>query len=178
MLKEKLGGNNMENNFKVLSGDVNTAINVMKEVTAWGRSVGFSVWKDEYLTREKLLAGINEDDFYIGKVLDENASCMILQWNDALFWPKAKENEAGYIHKLCVRREYSGKGLSRKMVEFAKEECRKRNIGFLRLDTGWNKKKLRDLYESLGFELVGKIILDDRGEFALFEMKIQKSILK
>jgi hypothetical protein len=58
------------------------------------------------------------------------------------------------------------------MVEFAIEECGKRNIGFLRLDTGWNKIKLRDLYESLGFELVGKILYDDRGGFALFEMKI------
>lgn len=164
----------MNNCFEVSRGDVETAINIMKEVTAWGRSVGLNVWNDEHLTKEKLLVGVgvNEDNFYIGKVLDENASCMILQWNDALFWPRAKENEAGYIHKLCVRRDYAGNGLSEKMVEFAIDECRKRNIGLLRLDTGWNKIKLRYLYESLGFELVGNIVLDDRGEFALYEMNI------
>lgn len=162
----------MNNCFEVSRGDVETAINIMKEVTAWGRSVGLNVWNDEHLTKEKLLVGVNEDNFYIGKVLDENASCMILQWNDALFWPGAKENEAGYIHKLCVRRDYAGNGLSEKMVEFAIDECRKRNIGLLRLDTGWNKIKLRYLYESLGFELVGNIVLDDRGEFALYEMNI------
>ncbi|MCB2362210.1 GNAT family N-acetyltransferase [Clostridium estertheticum] len=163
----------MINNFKVLRGDVETAISIMKEVTKWGRSVGLNVWKDEHLIREKLLVGINEDAFYIGKVSADNACCMILQWDDVLFWPKAKENEAGYIHKLCVRREYSGIGLSQKMVEFAIAECRKRNIGYLRLDTGFNKKKLCNLYESLGFKFVGKILLDNRGEFALFEMKIQ-----
>ncbi|APC40053.1 GNAT family N-acetyltransferase [Clostridium estertheticum] len=163
----------MINNFKVLRGDVETAISIMKEVTKWGRSVGLNVWKDEHLTREKLLVGINEDAFYIGKVSADNACCMILQWDDVLFWPKAKENEAGYIHKLCVRREYSGIGLSQKMVEFAIAECRKRNIGYLRLDTGFNKKKLCNLYESLGFKFVEKILLDNRGEFALFEMKIQ-----
>lgn len=163
----------MINNFKVLRGDIDTAINIMKEVTKWGRSVGLNVWKDEYLTREKLLQDINEDNFYIGQVSGDNACCMILQWNDTVFWPQAKENEAGYIHKLCVRRKYSGIGLSRKMVEFAIEECKRRNIGYLRLDTGWDKKKLWNLYESLGFKLVGKILLDDRGEFALFEMKIQ-----
>lgn len=104
----------MIDNFKVLKGDVETAIDIMKEVTIWGRSVGLNVWKDEYLTREKLLADINEDDFCIGQVSNNNACCMILQWNDVLFWPKAKENEAGYVHKLCVRREYSGIGLSQK----------------------------------------------------------------
>lgn len=58
------------------------------------------------------------------------------------------------------------------MVKFTIEECKKRNIDYLRLDAGWNKKKLCNLCESLGFELVGKTLLDDRGEFALFEMKI------
>lgn len=163
----------MTDNFSVLSGEIEAAINIMKEVTNWGRSVGLSVWKDEYITKKKLLEGVNEDNFYVGQVSKDNASCMILQWKDILFWPEAKENEAGYIHKLCVRRKYSGIGLSQKMVEFAIQECKKRNIGYLRLDTGWNKKKLCNLYESLGFKLVGKVILDDRGEFALFEMKIQ-----
>lgn len=163
----------MISDFSIFGGDVETAINIMKDVTKWGRSVGLDVWRDEQITREKLLAGIDEGDFYIGKVSSDAACCMILQWNDTLFWPKAKEHEAGYIHKLCVRREYSGIGLSRKMVEFSIEECRKRNIGYLRLDTGWNKKKLRSLYESLGFVLVGTIKLEDRGEFALYEMKIQ-----
>lgn len=162
----------MIEDFQVIKGDVENAINIMKEVAQWGRSVGFGVWKDEHLTREKLLQGINEDDFCIGQVCDDNACCMILQWSDALFWPKAKDGEAGYLHKLCVRRKYSGIGLSRKLVEFAIAECKKRNIGCLRLDTGWNKKKLCDLYESLGFKLVDKIVLEDRGEFALFEMKI------
>ncbi len=162
----------MINDFKIVKGDVETAISIMKEVAKWGRSAGLNVWKDEYLTREKLMVGIEEDNFCIGKFSDDNACCMILQWKDTLFWPNAKENEAGYIHKLFVRREYSGIGLSRKMVEFAIEECRRRNIHYLRLDTGWNKKKLCNLYCSLGFELVGKTLLSDRGEFALFEMKI------
>lgn len=162
----------MIDDFQVCRGDAETAINIMKEVTEWCRSVGLKIWKDEQLTREKLLIDIDEDNFYIGKVSDSNACCMILQWNDTLFWPKAKENEAGYMHKLCVRREYSGKGLSQKMVEFAVEECRRRNVGYLRLDAGWYKEKLHNLYESLGFEMVGKIELGDRGEFALFEMKI------
>lgn len=163
----------MINNFKVLSAEVQTAINMMKEVAECGRSAGLNVWKDEDLTREKLMVGINENDFYVGQVLEDNACCMILQWNDTLFWPEVKENEAGYIHKLCVRRDYSGLGLSREMVEFAIEECRRRSVHYLRLDTGWSKKKLCTLYESLGFKLVGKTMLEERGEFALFEMKIQ-----
>ena len=164
----------MVNNFKVVKGEVEKSIDVMKEVAGWGRSVGLNVWKDEYLTREKLMVNSSEDEFCLGQVNGDDACCMILQWSDTFFWPKAKENEAGYLHKLCVRREYAGLGLPKEMVEFAIEECKKRNVPYLRLDTGWNNKKLCSLYKSLGFEIVDKFPLEGGGAFALFEMKIHK----
>lgn len=163
----------MENNFKVLKGEVETAISIMKEVAKWGRSAGLNVWKDEYLTREKLMVNVNEDDFYIGQVNGNNACCMIIQWSDSFFWPNSNENEAGYIHKLCVRRNYAGMGLSKQMVETAIEECKKRSVTYLRLDTGWTNKNLCDLYKSLGFEVVDKFVLANGGSMALFEMKIK-----
>ncbi len=163
----------MINDFNVLKGDVDSAINVMKEVATWGRSIGLNVWKDEHLTRERLMVNVLEDDFYIGKVSGNNACCMILQWSDTFFWPNSKENEAGYVHKLCVRREYAGMGLPGKMIEFAIEECKRRNIKYLRLDTGWTNEKLCNLYKSLGFEIVDKFLFDDGGAMALFEMKIK-----
>ena len=163
----------MIDNFRVLKGEAEEAIKIMREVARWGHSVGLRVWQEEMLTRENLLKHAKEEEFCIGRVLGNNACCMILQWEDTLFWPKAKKNEAGYVHKLCVRRHYAGQGLSGKLVEFAIEECKKRNIKYLRLDTGWNNTKLCKLYKSLGFELVDKFLLEERGEFALFEMKIE-----
>lgn len=162
----------MINNFHVLAGDVDTAIDIMKEVAAWGRSIGLNVWKDEHLTRERLMINVQKDDFYVGKISGDNACSMILQWCDTFFWPDSKETEAGYVHKLCVRRKYAGVGLSGKMIEYATEECKRRNIKYLRLDTGWTNEKLCSLYKSLGFEIVDKFLFDDGGAMALFEMKI------
>ena len=163
----------MVENFKVAKGEVENAINIMIEVASWGRSVGLTVWKDEALTMEKLLRHAIQDEFCVGQVSGNNSCCMILQWEDTFFWPNAKKNEAGYVHKLCVRREYAGQGFSRKLVEFAIKECKKRNINYLRLDTGWSNTNLCTLYKSLGFEIVDNFLLDDGGAFALFEMKIE-----
>lgn len=44
----------MIDDFRVIKGDVDAAINVMKEVARWGRSVGLNVWKDEYLIYQGL----------------------------------------------------------------------------------------------------------------------------
>jgi len=161
----------MSAEFEAIKGDVENSILIMREVADWGRLRGLNLWKDEDLTEEKLIGNALKEDFCIGRVQGKNACCMILQWKDDFFWPKAKENEAGYIHKLCVRREYAGTGLPGKMVEFAIEECKRRNIHYLRLDTGWKNKNLCNLYRSLGFSIVDKFPLGN-GAFALFEMKI------
>jgi ribosomal protein S18 acetylase RimI-like enzyme len=161
----------MIDNFNVVMGEVDSAISVLREVAQWCEDNRMNTWKVNDLTKERLLVSLNESNFCICKISDDNACSMILQWYDPLFWPDAIENEAGYIHKLCVRRKYAGMGLSGKMVEFAVAECKKRGIQYLRLDTGWSREPLCKLYESLGFKKVGKRILGT-SNFALYEMKI------
>lgn len=69
---------------EVYSGDVDTAISIMKEVAAWGREKSFRVWKDEWLTKEKLLNDeVKEENFYVGRINGENACSFILQWRDS-----------------------------------------------------------------------------------------------
>jgi ribosomal protein S18 acetylase RimI-like enzyme len=157
--------------FNVIVGEVDNSIDVLKEVAQWCEDNNMNMWKVKDLTKENLLVGVNEENFCVGKFGEDNACSMILQWNDSLFWPEAKENDAGYIHKLCVRRKYSGMGLSGKMVDFAVAECKKRGIKYLRLDTGWGRAPLCMLYESLGFRRVGRRVLGQR-EFALYELEI------
>lgn len=40
---------------------------------------------------------------------------------DNYLWPDSPPNEAGYIHKLCFRRDFAGKNLLKNMIEYAKE---------------------------------------------------------
>lgn len=157
--------------FYVYKGEVDNAINILREVAKWCEDTGKNVWRVDELTRYNLMKGLSEDNFYVGKIENDIASSMILQWHDPLFWPEIKPNESGFIHKLCVKREYSGKGISQLMIEAAIEECKKKGIYTLRLDTGWNMKKLCELYENTGFIKVGRKIVRET-EYALYEMKI------
>lgn len=162
----------MINDFYVISGDVDKAIEVMRDVAKWCEKTGKKMWKLGDLTKEKLVKGLTPQNFFIGKVHGEEVSSMILQWYDTLFWPEVLENESGFIHKLCVNRKYAGLGVSNKMVEYAKEECKRRGVKYLRLDTGWNRAKLCIHYESLGFVKVGKRTVNEK-DYALYEMLVE-----
>lgn len=162
----------MMKDFYIVKGEVDQAINIMREVAQWCENTGKNMWKADDLTKDNLMEGLSEDNFYVGKVGEDIASSMILQWYDPLFWPDIKQDESGFIHKLCVKREYSGMGLSIRMVEYAIDECKRKGIYYLRLDTGWNRQKLCQLYERIGFTKVGRKTIGTR-DYALYEMKIE-----
>ena len=149
------------------------AIAIMREVAAWGRSRGLRVWPEEWLTRSELLTGeAGPENFYVGTVDGKEACAFILQWSDREYWPDAPEFEAGYLHKLCVRREFAHRGMTAQVVEAVQAECARRGARYLRLDTGYDEPAVRDIYLAAGFEIVKALGRDGRPVMLLYELKL------
>jgi len=139
----------------IINNEVDKAISIMREVAAWGRKQGYKVWLDEWLTKELLLTEeAQPENLYIG-ILDEKEACsFILQWNDKYYWPDAMDHEAAYLHKFCVRREFAHMGMTKKVLECIKAECRNRDIRYIRLDTGYEHETVKQIYLDAGFNIV------------------------
>ena len=149
------------------------AISVMREVAAWGREQGYRVWPDEWLTPEELITpDAQPENFCIGTLGGEIACAFILQWTDADYWPNAPKYEAAYLHKFCVRRAFAGMGMTKLVVDAIKEECRKRGVRYIRLDTGLDEKVVRKIYMNAGFKIVDIIDYPNGRSMALYEMEV------
>ena len=128
----------------------------MREAAKWLIDKGQTLWEIDSLTKEDLLKNISAENIYTYWENEKPAAAMILQWYDPIFWSEIKPNESGFIHKLCVSREYAGKGVSGKMIKFAEKECKNKGIKKLRLDCAGDRIKLCDLYESSGFKQISR----------------------
>lgn len=158
---------------QLISGQPDRAVAIFREVAAWGRSRGLRVWPDEWLTPEELLTDeAGPGNFYVGMADGREACAFILQWSDRAYWPDAPEFEAGYLHKLCVRREFAHRGMTARVVEAVKAECARRGAKYLRLDTGYDEPAVRDIYLSAGFEIVRTLERDGRPVMLLYERKL------
>ena len=116
-MDSNIGGEKMDNRQLSISvGAVDDAIKVIREAAKWLIDTEKPLWKLEELTKEKLLKDNKEEEFYVLRVDNELAGAMILKWNDPFFWPNIKEGQSGFVHKLSVRRKYSGTGVSEKMI--------------------------------------------------------------
>ena len=149
------------------------AISVMCEVAAWGREQGYRVWPDEWLTPEELITpDAQPENFCIGTLGGETACAFILQWRDVDYWPNAPKYEAAYLHKFCVRRAFAGMGMTKLVVDAIKEECRKRGVRYIRLDTGLDEKVVRKIYLNAGFKIVDIIDYPNGRSMALYEIEV------
>jgi GNAT superfamily N-acetyltransferase len=157
-------------NIRITQGDTAIALDIMREAAAWLNKTGKPLWRLEDITEQKILVGITKKNVTVGWIGDETAAAMILQWRDPFFWPQAGD-DSGFIHKLSVRRRFAGTDISRRMVEWARQEAQRRGKKYLRLDCAANRPKLCSIYESLGFRQVDRRMVGTFDE-AFYELRL------
>lgn len=156
---------------QALESDIKSICDILKEAANWCKDSGMAIWRDEELDWDMLSKLYRYDEFYLGYLNDEAVAVMALQEYDKVYWPLIPKGESLILHKLAVKRSAAGKGISLKMIDFAKERTKSLGIKTLRLDTLKDRVKLREIYEREGFELVKEIIMNDM-EFSLYKYEL------
>jgi ribosomal protein S18 acetylase RimI-like enzyme len=147
---------------------------ILHENATWLLSKDIFQWPLTWLESicPEIRASIKAELFYAVEL--DNTFVAVLEIRSApeILWGN-NQDEALYIHKLAIQRQYSDSSLGRNILAFIKTEARQKNINFLRLDCVADNNKLREYYESCGFNLKGIV---DAGEvnLALYEHQIQR----
>ena len=158
---------------QVRNSELDAVYGILHENAIWLLSKGIIQWPLDWLEsiRPEIKVSINTELFYAVEINNEVAAvCEIKTATEAL-WDNS-QTAALYIHKLAIRRKYSDAGLGRKILDLVKSKARLKNIAYLRLDCVAHNDKLREYYESCGFNLKGIV---DAGEvnLALYEYETQ-----
>lgn len=157
---------------KIRNGEVDKAIEIMREVAKWGRNKGLRIWLDEWLTADQLITDeAQPENFYVGSINGQDACSFILQWQDNEWWQDSPRYEAAYLHKLCVRRKYAHMKMTCKVIEGIKRECKKYGVNCIRLDTANDEEVVKQIYLNVGFKIVRIIEFDNGKAMALYELR-------
>jgi len=138
-------------------GDVDPALDIIREAGQWQLEHGREMWVMDTLTRDYIQNP--PDEFIVAWVDGEAAACCLLSFSDPIFWPDVPAGTSGFLHKVAVRRKFAGQGIPARLIAYAEQLCREKNINMLRLDTDLDRPKLRAMYERLGFVPVGTRVL-------------------
>lgn len=151
-----------EDNIKLFS-------KVLTDSAKWLDSIGQSMWKVKNLSPAELLKNYDITEMKLCYEDEKLVGVYILQFYDPLFWSELKKNETGVIHKLAVSGDCRKQGYGRQIIESAELLCRKQGIKSLRLNCGTFRSRLRNFYESVGFEMVDRVFIDNRDQIRYYK---------
>lgn len=123
---------------------------LLSDAAEWTASIGFPNWPARF-PRDLVARAISERTLHIVEGDDAIIATVTLQWRDLMFWGE-REDDAGYVHRLAVRRDRAGEGLGATVIDWAAQQVRASNRAWLRLDASADNLPLCTYYESLGFE--------------------------
>jgi ribosomal protein S18 acetylase RimI-like enzyme len=127
-------------------------LTILREVGQWLVDNQHEMWQLSTLTSDNLFNEYTQDNCYVMLVNGTPAAAFILQWKDPLYYADVPDNTAGFIHKLAIRRLFSGQNLFAHILDFCRKECSARNIHEIQLETDATRPPLMRFYERYGFQ--------------------------
>jgi GNAT superfamily N-acetyltransferase len=143
-------------------------LDLLGEAAAWTAAIGFANWPARF-PRAVVTRGIAAGELYVGHDDGAIVATVALAWSDVMIWGE-REPDAGYVHRLAVRRDRAGAGLGAVIVDWAAERVRSQGRAWLRLDVTADNLPLCSYYERLGFVYQG----DAEGEIELPDGAIRR----
>ncbi|SFL34661.1 Ribosomal protein S18 acetylase RimI [Paenibacillus sp. 1_12] len=126
------------------------------EAAAWMEAKGIDQWKTSDFTTEYMNELFEQSEVYRVSLRDEIVGGLSIQWCDPFIWKELDCDEAGYLHKLVVKREFGGMGLGIELLKWCEAHLKNNHKKLLRLDCMPRNEGLNAFYTTAGFEFRGR----------------------
>jgi len=137
--------------------DVGVVLDVLGDAAAWLQARGIRQWPERF-DSDWVMPAIELGATWLAEVDGEIVGTLVVQWDDPIFWAGYRAN-AGYLHRLAVRRPGTGRG--RALLRWAERHAVEAGKRFVRLDcVSWNEP-LRAYYECAGYGHVGEVTVGE-----------------
>ncbi len=134
--------------------DIGPVIAILEDAAQRAASKGMAMWPLEF-PRQPVAEAIERREVYLAVLNRQAVGTLTLQWSDRLIWGDMPD-DAGYVHKLAVRRAYAGRQLGRRLLEWAERTVAAAGKQYVRLDCLALNPVLRDYYERAGYVYRGE----------------------
>ena len=138
-------------------------LDILADAAAWMRNRGYANWPDRF-SRRFIESHAVAGELHVVEIDEVRVATLTLQWSDLRFWGETAP-DAGYVHRLAVRRSHAGQGFGHRVLDWAGEQVHARDRAMLRLDVVSDNAPLRGYYERVGFahqrDVEGEEVLRD-----------------
>jgi GNAT superfamily N-acetyltransferase len=137
-----------------VAADTPLIVHLLTEAARWVEQLdGTVMWVEGELNEDAVRAEADAGMFVVAEIGEQAIGTLRFQLEDRLFWPDLDASESAFVHRLAVRRDFAGRGVSTALLAWAVDRARTLGRQYLRLDCDAERSRLRAWYERFGFRL-------------------------
>src|SRR5262245_29636589 len=92
--------------------DTDTVSAILQEAALWLEKKNVPLWQAGELHPANLSADVSDRLFFIAESSSQPAGVVKFQLEDPLFWPEIPLGQSTFIHRLAIKRQFAGTGVS------------------------------------------------------------------
>lgn len=153
-----------------VSGDEQEIIAMTKLCAADLISKGISQWDENYPDLNTIQTDIHRGELFKYVLDDTIVGIVVLnesqdpEYNE-LNWITPVHSRNLVVHRLAVHPKHQGKGIARKLMDFAEKKAKHDGYDSIRLDTFSQNKRNQKFYDNRSYQRTGEVYLSYRDDF-------------
>lgn len=152
------------------TADLPLVLTILREAATWLWERDIPQWPPEEFTEDAYAPLIGQGAIALAWKNGQAVGTVTLLWSDPEIWGP-DDGQAGYVHKLAVKRLAAGQGVSHALLAWAEAQVTQAGRRYVRLDCWAGSDALRQFYTNAGFTVCG-LTQEDTWQCALFEKAV------
>ena len=149
--------------------ELDTILELTKACGKNMRENGIDQWDENYPDRGRILHDLETETLFAYREGDEVLGIVVLNESQdeeygEINWSTSADDKNIVVHRLAVRPDQQGKGLGRKLMDFAEQWAKENNYDAIRLDTYSQNPRNQRFYTNRGYADLGPVYLKYKKE--------------
>lgn len=155
---------------KGIIGDEKEIISMTRLCAQYLISKGIHQWDQNYPDLATIQNDISKGQLYKYTIGNKIAGIIVLnevqdpEYSD-LQWITPSDSKNLVVHRLAVHPSYQGKGIARKLMDFAEVFAKEQAYDSIRLDTFSQNDRNQKFYDTRGYQRTGEVYLSYRDDY-------------
>ena len=137
------------------------------------RENGIDQWDENYPDRGSLERDIHSKTLFAYRENDEVLGIVVLNETQdpeyaEMNWTTSESDRNIVVHRLAVSPNHQGKGIARKIMDFAEDWAKEHQYDSIRLDTFSQNPRNQRFYKNRGYTELGSVFLSYKKEYPYF----------
>lgn len=160
---------------KSTKADVKSIMKIINQAQEYLKNQGIDQWQNNYPNEDVINTDISNGESYVLEKDGNIVATSVISFNkektyDVIHDGKwLTDGECAVIHRIAVDNTCKGLGVSHKIIEYAEEMCKEKDINSIKVDTHRENLSMQNMLKKNGFKYCGVIYLADGAERVAFE---------